>query len=362
MSNRILNTRPKLEMLKKRHRRLVWLMLLLICSSAQVCRAQNHHDSIVQLIKQYDNGKSFSGIIMVASDSEGMTRFTYGFRNLEKGDSAISIDDNFFLASLTKQFTGFAIIKLICEGKLSQEDLIGKYIPELKPALQGVTLRQLANHTNGIHDFYSLTDRSDTLNGDGVFHILTNLDSTVFKPGTKWGYSNSGYFLLSVIIERVTGKPFRDYMEQIIFSELGMNYSCMGNSCKNTLKGYDASGKHVTYPDLVSGESGMCASANDILNYFKKISSDEGTLKEYFSLARKWSDPSNTDGWNYGYGWYFSEDEKGKFRAHSGRNPGAETYIKWYDNDDFMILILSNVNSPSFKSFREAICKQLLDQ
>src|SRR5690606_10868716 len=107
------------------------------------------------------------------------------------------------IASLTKQFTGLAILQLIREDKLHPDDPIGPYFPELSTQLGKVTVRQLANHTNGIHDYYSLTPDHDNLTNASVLNMLGQLDTTVFTPGSKWGYSNSGYVLLSQLVERI---------------------------------------------------------------------------------------------------------------------------------------------------------------
>lgn len=303
------------------------------------------------------NESEFNGCILIGTSPDSIQTYWYGFKNPADRKAALTEHDLFDLASLTKQFTGLAILKLMEENRLHPDSSIGDYFPELHPNLQRVSIRQLANHTNGIHDFYSLTSDPDTLNSTSILTLLSTLDTTVFPPGTSWGYSNSGYFLLSQLIERVSHMSFENYMQEKILGPMRMEHCLFAPQTNDVLSGFTAQLEPVRYNSFSSGSMGLYTSAADIWQYYKTISADTAEWKNYFSRMRELSDISNEVNWNYGFGWYFSADSLGEFRAHSGRNPGAYNYIRWYEKSQVFICILSNRNEDCIKPLREAICE-----
>lgn len=325
--------------------------------------AQSLAEKIDRAVQACDSLGGFNGVIVVGLGPDAVQTFTYGYKNPADPKEHITEEDRFDLASLTKQFTGLAVLREMEKGTLRADDPIGKYLPELQPALQKVTIRQLANHTNGIHDFYSLTTRHDTLDRKTILAMLTQLDTTVFEPGSRWGYSNSGYFLLSEIVERITGKTFSAYCTNHVLLPLGMETACFGIQGQSVLTGYSENGKPVSRQALYSGESGIYASAKDMIAYYQTVCRNSEPWHRYFSEMYKASDPSNTEHWNYGFGWYFAEDRLGPFRAHSGRNPGAHAYIRWYDDVPVFFCVLSNKKSDSiFNALRDQIAELILEE
>ncbi len=335
------------------------LFLTLILITPKIIFGQDLTDKINSIVHKYDSISDYNGIIIVGLNPTNILTFQYGYKDVEKESERISMNDKFDLASLTKQFTGLAILQLIDKKRINENDSIFKYLPELKPKIGNVTIRQLANHTNGIHDFYSLTQRHDTLDNQKVLNILSQIDTTVFEPGTKWGYSNSGYLLLSTIVERVSKMTFQDYCFKNILFPLGMKSSIFAPA-DNVLNGFDFDLKPLKYNAFSSGESGLYATGNDIMSYYKNVSKSK-KWRKYFTLAKKLSDKSNTENWDYGFGWFYTVDSLGEFRAHSGRNNGADTYIRWYDNDVF-ICLLSNKRLSYFKELREEISNLIIEE
>jgi CubicO group peptidase (beta-lactamase class C family) len=133
----------------------------------------------------------------------------------------------FELASVSKQFTGYAMACLITEGKVKLKDPIGKYLPELPPYGDTVTVEQLIYHTSGIQDwedflFYIGRQPSDVLNTPMILEMAKRSPDLLFKPGERFSYSNTNYDLLAYIIERVTGEKFAVSMKQKIFTPAGM--------------------------------------------------------------------------------------------------------------------------------------------
>ena len=129
------------------------------------------------------------------------------------------------LASVTKQFTATAIMMLAEEGKLGLGDKISKYLPDLPTAWKDVTVRHLLNHTSGIKSYTSVKDFFKTARKDYTHREILDLvakDPLEFAPGEKWKYNNTGYFLLGMIIEKVAGKTYGEFLDERIFKPLGM--------------------------------------------------------------------------------------------------------------------------------------------
>lgn len=319
-----------------------------------LCHAQSYRAQIDSIVHQYDSLGGYNGIIIIAYGRGNISTYEYGYKDPVTKNEKISVTDRFDLASVTKQFAGLAILQLIDKGMIKPEDRIGKYLPELKPAFQKVTIRQLANHTNGIHDFYSLTPDHDKLNNRVVMDLLAPLDTTVFTPGSRWGYSNSGYVLLSQIVGRVSKQSFEDYCVQNILKPLGMKLACFLPCRQPFLSGYTVDNNAIVENVFSSGASGLYASGRDMIAYYKAVSESDA-WKKYFSMAYEMAENSNDEGWTYGLGWFFTEDSRGKFRAHSGKNKGADTYVRWYDEQDVFICLLSNRSSSFFKKLRNQV-------
>ncbi len=317
-------------------------------------QAQSFKTDLDVLIGRYEKSGGFNGIILIARNPEQLEAYTYGYRNPRTKAEKITLTDPFDLASLSKQFAGLAISQLILAGKIGAEDPIGPYFPELKPALQKVTVRQLANHTNGIHDYYALVRDPGTLTKELAFQLLTVLDTTVFPPGTRWGYSNSGYLLLSILVERLSGMSYEDYCRQHIFNPLGMREIVYAPAGGKGLPGFNAKGEPQISNTFNCGASGLFASGNDLIAYYQNISRQYLQWKAAFELPLKYADNSKSPGWQYAFGWYFTSDETGTFRAHSGQLPGASTYIRWYETGEF-ICVLSNKNDAFLKEFRDEV-------
>jgi len=153
----------------------------------------------------------------------------YGLANVEE-NVAITPQTIFDIASTSKQFTATSILLLEQQGKLSINDDVRKYIPELPDYGHTITLVHLMNHTSGLRDYLAVMDLAG-INEDSVttdedaLAVITRQKSLDFAPGSEYSYSNTGFFLLSVIIKRVTGKTLREFAAENIFTPLGMKHT-----------------------------------------------------------------------------------------------------------------------------------------
>ncbi len=331
------------------------VLLLLFFLATVVVNGQTFQSRLDSIVHKYDTRGGYNGVIIIAYNPDSIRAFEYGYKDPTAKKEKISLNDRFDLASLAKQFTGIALLQLIDKGLIKPDDNIGKYFPELKPALQKVTIRQLANHTNGIHDFYSLTSAPDTLNNQNILEIMSKPDSTVFVPGTSWGYTNSGYVLAAMLIERVTKKTYKEYCSENILNPLGMTSCTFAPTNKKVLTGYTSKMNPAKNSPFTTGASGLYATGKDMIAYYKAVSKDKDYWNKYFLMSYSLAENSNEINWIYGFGWFFTEDDIGKFRAHSGRNVGFYNYSRWYEQTNTFICLLSNKDDDFIKPLREEV-------
>ncbi|HWY33336.1 MAG TPA: serine hydrolase domain-containing protein, partial [Nitrosopumilaceae archaeon] len=192
-------------------------------------KAITAEEKVDELLAKYNNSDAPGIAVAVVKDGSVVYKKGYGIANLEYRIPITPVSV-FHIASVSKQFTVFAILLLEKEGKLSLDDDIRKYIPELPDYGYKITLRNLANHTSGIREIYDLcnligANDNDLITNLQAFKLIINQRSLNFIPGTEYEYCNSGYILLAKIVERVSGKSFAEFTSERIFKPLKMNNS-----------------------------------------------------------------------------------------------------------------------------------------
>ncbi|WP_299111484.1 serine hydrolase domain-containing protein [uncultured Winogradskyella sp.] len=211
------------------------LMALVICYflGIQNTLSQNQNNTtntdIDILFEKYNNNNTPGIAVSVSKDGEVVYQKEFGMANLEY-EIPITEKTKFHAASLSKQFTAFLILKLEDEGLLSINDDVRTYIPELPDYGNTITINHLLTHSSGIRDQWRLLELAgwrmdDVIKTEQVFKLITNQKELNFVPGDNFKYSNSGYTLLAIIVERLTKTSFANYAKQIIFKPLQMSDS-----------------------------------------------------------------------------------------------------------------------------------------
>ena len=207
-----------------------------------VCLAQDNSARMKQVVQSYVANKQFMGSVLVAQDGKVVFSKGYGFANLE-WDVPNSPTAKFRLGSVTKQFTAACILLLEERGKLKIDDAVKKYMPDAPAAWDKVTIFNLLTHTSGIPSFTGFPDYASTE------AIATTPEKLVarfrdkpleFQPGEKWNYSNSGYVLLGYLIEKISGQSYSQFVQDNIFTPLGMKDS--GYDSNSAIIAHRASG------------------------------------------------------------------------------------------------------------------------
>lgn len=321
--------------------------------------------------------KMFNGNVLIADKGKIIFEKSYGLAN-EETKQKLNKKTIFELASVSKQFTAMGIVLLEKQGKLTYDDMISKYIPELD-FYGNITIRNLLHHTGGLPDYMELFEEKwdktkFATNQDIVNELEKYKPEAVFQPGEKYEYSNTGYALLGLIIEKVSGKTFGQFLDETIFQPLGMKSTFIYRSrfepkkVKNYALGYVSDGiggKVLTnsfgkefytyYLDGIVGDGMVNSTAGDLLKwdralYTEKLISQKD--KELIFNSVKTKEGQET---NYGFGWAVGNSEKyGKIVNHSGGWAGYITFIERHlDNDKTIIILQNNATELSALPSRE---------
>jgi len=234
------------------------IFLLIFVSSAI---ADKKIDAVDKLFSQWDKKDTPGCALAIVKDGKIIYKQGYGLANLEL-NVPITPQSVFYIGSVSKQFVTMCIAILDKQGKLSLDGDIRKYVPELPDYGPPITVRHLIYHTSGLRDYLTLLGIAGidfgTYHEDDVVELIAQQKELNFAPGKEYLYSNSGYFLLAVIVERASGKSLRKFAEQNIFKPLGMKNSHFHDDyrilIKNRASGYFPAEKgryKILYPLLI---------------------------------------------------------------------------------------------------------------
>ncbi len=309
-------------------------------------------DAYVQALMQKRHIPGVS--IAVVRDGEVVLAKGYGLANVELGVPATE-DTVYQLASVTKTFTSAAVMLLEAEGKLSLDDRITDRLSGLPEAWKDVTVRHLLNHTSGIKSYTSVEDFHKAARKDFDRREILDLVATApleFAPGEKWSYSNTGYFLLGMLIEEVAGKPYGEFMAERVFGPLGMAHT-RANDLRAVIpgraQGYEWDGKVLRNGEYVSPSQPFAAgmlvsSVADLVKWDAALAN--GTLLDGPTLERMWTPTRLNDGEEagYGLGWGTSKVNGHRRVSHGGGIPGFSTELARYPNDKLTVIVLTNAD------------------
>jgi CubicO group peptidase (beta-lactamase class C family) len=291
----------------------------------------------------------------VARDGKVIYENGYGMANLEV-DAPITPASIFHVASVSKQFTAMAVELLARDGKLSLDDDIRRYLPEIPDYGHRITIRHLLNHTSGLRDQWDLLFMArgrfeeNRITEADVLEIVARQKALNFMPGTEYLYSNTGYTLAGTIVKRVSGKSLREFADERIFKPLGMTNTHFHDDYTMVVKGRAAAyargsdGQwHVSLPNYDTyGATSLFTTVGDLLkweaNFTKPVVGDERLLRDMITSATL----ANGDTTGYGFG-IFTEVYRGaRLVGHSGGDAGYRTYVGRFPDHGLAITVLCN--------------------
>jgi CubicO group peptidase (beta-lactamase class C family) len=338
----------------------VFLVLSFFHSSAADDTVADTKD-FVQQVDAYVNTEVqqhfFRGAVLVGRDGKIIFEKGYGLADEEWG-APNSPTTKFRIASLTKQFSAACILLLQERGLLHVEDPISRYLSGLPEAWQSITVHQLLTHTSGIHNY---TDSPQMKKLDRTGATPRELIALVedrpldFKPGTKWSYSNTGYILLGMIIEKLSGQSYAEFLKTNVFDRLKMansGYDRATDVLKERASGYDANNGRIANADFIDmsvpfAAGGIYSTVEDLYIWNEALT-QEGKLLSAASLKQMFTEypEAASQGQHYGYGVVISRLKFGKLLYyHGGGVEGFSSSIQRYPEQGVCIIVLSNLSS-----------------
>jgi D-alanyl-D-alanine carboxypeptidase len=303
----------------------------------------------------------FSGEVAVAR--HGRVVYAHGFGLADRAHGRhVTLDTSFNLASMGKMFTGVAAAQLVQAGKLRFGDRIGKYLPRLPARLRSLTVSQLLDHTSGLGDFFGdpgYERLRPTLTSLSAYLPLVSQESLLFKPGTRWSYSNSGFLLAGLVIEKASGERYDRYLARHVWQPAGMAHS--GCYARSHLPPFAALGyvdggaaNTSTLPPVGTSAGGCYSSARDLLAFARALES--GRLVDRALVRTITTSKVSAPGGGYGYGFGIRTPA---VVWHNGGAPGAAGELDIDPKRGLVAVTLGNVSPPHVFPVVEATLRAL---
>jgi CubicO group peptidase (beta-lactamase class C family) len=314
--------------------------------------------------------------VLVKKDGKIIFEQGYGVRDL-RTKTKIDAQTNFRLASFTKQFTAMAAMLLVRDGKLRYEESVTSIFPEFPAYGKTITVRNLLNHTSGLPDYEDLMDQVEKTKGPmwspekqihdaQVLQLLEKESHGRFAPGTKWEYSNSGYVVLGLIVAKVSGNSFGDFLYQRIFAPLKMNHTLVFEKGKNEVarRAYGHTKKENTLLETdqsstsaTQGDGGMYSNLEDLSKWDDALRNGTLLSEQDFlpaitpaqlppgaesKLAADVPKSLRGHASAYGFGWFLNLQDPHPLMWHYGDTMGFKTAIFRYLADNVTVILLCN--------------------
>jgi CubicO group peptidase (beta-lactamase class C family) len=307
--------------------------------------------------------------VIVREDGKTVFHRGYGMRNL-RCRRPVTLRTDFRLASCTKQFTAMAIMLLVHDGKLKYSDRLTDIFPDFPAYGRGITVRNLLNHTSGLADYGDLMDKEyrgkaweeiPQIHDDGVLKLMEQQTGTQFPPGSTWKYSNSGFCVLAMIVQKISGMPFAEFLHRRIFAPLGMTETLAHQYGKDHVPqrayGYtDNAGVWLetdqSPTSATLGDGGVYSNVLDLAKWDRALR--DHTLLSAAEMrpaitpvrppqsAAQWPKGPNGVPVEYGFGWFLNPFRGHPRMWHTGSSIGFQTAIERFTRAHLTIIVLAN--------------------
>ncbi|MFP5439558.1 MAG: serine hydrolase domain-containing protein [Bacteroidia bacterium] len=326
------------------------LLVATLLASSLFAHAQDYFAPIDSIVKTYE-GKNVPGLsVRILKDGKTVYNNHAGYANLEK-HTKITDETVFSLASTSKQFTAACIVLLQQQGKLNLNDNLRKYIPEFPAYAEKITLLHLLTHTSGLKDFPILVtiqgEESEEYTNAQIKELMVSLQPD-FAPGEKWKYSNTGYWCLAQIVEKVSGKSIGEFARKNIFKPLGMKHTAYylrpANGIKNKAIGYAKNNNEYTptSPDerAVAG-AGVYSTLGDLEKWLVEMQSHL-VFGDVFWKSMTEDDAYKNESLTYTKGLFIYPYRTKTMINHGGDVSGYHPFLGYFPEDKVGAIILTN--------------------
>lgn len=331
--------------------KLIRLLLLVSVLCGCIAAQANGEKAVDDFIKSEMERQKIPGVsLAVVKDGKPLIVKGYGFANLEH-QVPVKPETIFQSGSVGKQFTAMAVMMLVEEGKIGLDEKIGKYLGEVPEAWANITVRHLLSHTGGMTDYPQDFDFRRDYTEDEVLKRAKEVP-VAFKPGEKWQYSNLGYVTLGILIGKVSGKFYGDFLQERVFKPLGMTTARVINEADiipNRADGYRLVQGQVKNQAWVSPTINTTADGSLYLTALDMIKWDEalanGKLLKKTSYEEMWSPIKLNDGKThpYGFGWAVRSVNGRRVIEHGGAWQGFKAHIARFPDNKLTVIVFANL-------------------
>ena len=295
----------------------------------------------------------------------------YGFANVEL-EAAARADTVYHIDSITKFVTAAAVLKLVEEGRLGLDDDVGRWVPGFSTPQRPIRIRQLLSHTSGLASYTNQPGFADKerldLGPEDVIGPIRKVPPH-FPPGEGWRYCNTGFYLLGMVVEKVTGQRYADHMRARVFEPLGMRDSGYGDVkplVRNRAAGYEVEAGRLINGPLMSWTApfsggGLISTAPDLLKFAEALA--HGRLLAPAWVERMWAPSRLEDGSlvDYGLGTRRGTLSGHRMLGHTGNGGGFRNVLLLFPDDDLTIAVLTNTDAGSPTGVAVQIARAVLD-
>jgi len=322
-------------------------------SPVQLLAADRSNDAVADFVRAEMHKQHIPGLtLLVSRNGEPIRTEGYGISNLELNVPA-KPETIFQSGSVGKQFTATAVMMLVEAGKVGLEDPLTKYFPEAPAPWSQVSVRELLSHTGGFTDYPEDFDMRKDYTEAELLKIVEAIP-LAYPPGTSWSYSNLGYLTLGILIHKVTGQFYADFLQQRIFRPLTMSSTRIiseADIIPNRSAGYRLVDRELKNQEWVSPTVNTTADGSLYFSILDLAKWDAALYTERLlkksSLMQMWTVATLRDGkpnsGHYGFGWFIEVDDGHRVIEHEGQWQGFETQISRYVDDKLTVIVLTNL-------------------
>ena len=313
--------------------------------------------AVDSLMARLDGDDTPGAAVLVFRGDETLLSKGYGQANLEYG-VPITPGTVFHVASVSKQFTAYAVAMLAAEGRLSLDDDVRTHLPELADFGQPITLRQLAHHTSGLRDQWTLWALSggeldDVIRQDDLLRLITRQRELNFAPGAEHVYSNTGYTLLAEVVERVTGEPFGAWMAAHVFAPLGMEHTQVYDDHRvlvphraYSYQAADGGGFRKAVLSYANyGATSLFTTTEDLARWLRNLGHARVGGPAASAMVRERGVLAGGDTIPYALGVVMRTHRGLALMEHGGADAGYRAWVAYYPELDAGVVVLSNLAS-----------------
>jgi CubicO group peptidase (beta-lactamase class C family) len=355
---------------------LIYLKFMIACFcavlAAQFAAADQPADEVTRFVRAEMEKQHVPGLaLLVSRDGQPIRAEGYGLANVEL-QVPVKPETIFQSGSVGKQFTATAVMMLVEAGKVRLEDPLSQYFPQGPAWWQKVTIRELLSHTAGFTDYPKDFDLRKDYSEDQLLKIVGAIPPA-YPPGTDWSYSNLGYLTLGILIHRVTGEFYGDFLQQRVFKPLGMSTTRIISEediIPNRSAGYRWVDNRLKNQEWVSpvlnttADGSLYFSVLDLAKWDAALYGDK--LLKSSSLKQMWTVAPLHDGkpnsGHYGYGWFIGDKKGHHVVEHEGQWQGFETQISRYVDDRLTVVVLTNLDDAKPEQIADGIANIYLAQ